>query len=123
MKIIITESKLEKVGIHWLNNEFSGVEPYNAKGFPSSIYFQKDGKIIFQYKKNREQTTFNTNVYEELDLYFNMDYHQVKHLLMLWMWEKYKLRTSDVRFMSDSSRNEWDVIEVKIRYENNNNGE
>jgi hypothetical protein len=117
MRIIITENKLEKLAINLINEKFIDVEPYNAKGFPSYIFFQKDGKIIFQYEKDKERATFETDVYEGLDSYFNMDYFSVKQLLVVWMWEKYKLKTSDIRFASDATHNTWDVIEVKIRYE------
>jgi hypothetical protein len=117
MKIIITESKLEKLAINLIDDKFKDVEPYNAKGFPNTTFFQEDGKIMFQYRKDTEQATFKTDVYEGLESYFGMDYYSVKLLLVMWMWEKYKLKTSDVRFMSNFTRNDWDVIETKIRYE------
>ena len=117
MKIIITENKLEKLAINLINEKFRDVEPYNAKGFPSSIFFQKDGKIIFQYKKDRQLGIFETDVYEDLESYFGLDNYQVKVLLAKWMSKTLNLKIDDIRFMSDSTRNDWDVIEVKIRYE------
>ncbi len=120
---MITESKLEKVVIHFLNVYFEGVEPYNAKGFPSYIFFQKGGKIIFQYRKDIEEIRFNMGVCDSLESYFNVDYGRAQNLLKLWGEEMLNLKIYKVRFSSDSTRNTWDIIETKIRYENNNNGE
>jgi hypothetical protein len=121
MKIIITESKLEKAAINWLSNEFIDVEPYNAKGFPNHIFFQKDGEIEFEYRKDIEQIRFKMDICDSLESYFGVDYGQAQNLLKLWGEEILNLKIYKVRFASSSTHNDWDVIETKIRYENNNN--
>jgi hypothetical protein len=84
MKIIITESKLEKLAINLINDKFKDVEPYNAKGFPTYIFFQKDGKIEFEYRKDIEQIRFKMDVCDSLESYFGVDYGQAKNWLKLW---------------------------------------
>jgi hypothetical protein len=117
MKIIITESKLEKLAINLIDDKFKDVEPYNAKGFPTYIFFQKDGKIEFEYRKDIEQIRFKMDVCDSLESFFGVDYGQAKNWLKLWAEKNLKLKIYDVRFMSDSTRNTWDIIETKIRYE------
>ena len=39
MKIIITESKLERLGINWLNDNFGDLETYKTERYENVIFF------------------------------------------------------------------------------------
>jgi len=38
MKIIITESKLEKAAIKWLNDNYGDLEPFETEKYPDYIF-------------------------------------------------------------------------------------
>jgi hypothetical protein len=61
------------------------------------------------------------DICDSLESYFGVDYGQAQNLLKLWGEEILNLKIYKVRFASSSTHNDWDVIETKIRYENNNN--
>ena len=56
MKVIISESRLEKTAIHWLNKNFGDLEKFTTNRIPSAIFYRtKEGKeIIFEYDSHYE---------------------------------------------------------------------
>ena len=46
MKLIINESKLEKITIHWLNENFGDLTPFETDQYPNHIFYMKNGKVV-----------------------------------------------------------------------------
>ena len=59
MKIIITESRLERLGINWLNNNFGDLKPYETEKYPNQVFYRKGKEIIFKYNKKNGQVFVN----------------------------------------------------------------
>ena len=55
MKIIITESRLERLAINWLNDNFGDLEPYETEKYPNQVFYRKGKEIIFKYKKKMDR--------------------------------------------------------------------
>jgi len=97
MKIIITESKLGKLGINWLNDNFGDLELYETERYENVIFFMKDGKIIFTYNKKDESVTISYNqIWNFFESYFSMKYEQIQDLTKLWVMSRYNLEVSVV---------------------------
>ena len=53
MKFIITESKLQKAALLWMNNNFSPdqLEVIEHPYYPNSIFYKKNGKVVMEQDK------------------------------------------------------------------------
>lgn len=93
------ESKLIKLGIKWLNDEYGDLEPYETDKYPNHILYKKDNQVIFDYNK---QTGFIYVDYNKLwhvfKRYFSMDYQQIQNIITLWLEERYNLRVTDIQY-------------------------
>ena len=94
MKYIITENKLDKVALTWLNNNFGDLTPSVKDGIVS--YLDKNRKPFFFYyededKKNR-YVHVNYNKIWYLKSMFGMDYYQIQNILEYWLGETYNVR-------------------------------
>jgi hypothetical protein len=95
MKIIITESRLERLAINWLNDNFGDLKPYETERYTNVIFFMKDGKIIFTYnKKDRSVTVSYNEIWSFFESYFSMKYGQIQVLTKLWVMSSYNLEVS-----------------------------
>ena len=92
MKIIITENKLERVAINWLNKNYGDLEPFETGKYPDFIFYKKGDKIIFDYDKKYGVVSIS---YDEIWLffesYFGMNQQQIQDLTKVWVEEHYKL--------------------------------
>jgi hypothetical protein len=92
MKYIITESKLEKVVINWLNDNFGDLIPFETNDF---IFYRKNEDVILDYNKKNGVTYIDyDNIWSFFTSYFNMSYNQIQHLTKEWIEERYKLKVS-----------------------------
>ena len=95
MKIIITESKLGKLGINWLNDNFGDLEPYETGKYPEYIFYKKGNEIIFSYNKKNGLLLVN---YQEVWSFFisflGLENEQIRDLTKVWMEEHYNLRVT-----------------------------
>jgi hypothetical protein len=95
MKIIITENKLEKIAIKWLNDNYGDLEPYETEEYPDYIFYQQGNEIIFDYNKKNGNVHVN---YEEIwsffESFFGMEYEQIQEITKIWVEERYNLRVT-----------------------------
>jgi len=95
MKILITESKLEKTAINWLNKNYGDLEPFKTGKYPNYIFYRQGKEIIFDY--NKENGFVNVN-YDEIwsffESFFGMEYEQIQSLTKVWVEERYNLRVT-----------------------------
>jgi hypothetical protein len=93
MKIIITESKLEKTAINWLNKNYGNLEPFIMEEYPDYLFHMKNGKCILQYNKKTGYVYVSyREIWSFFESFFNMSYQQIKDITKIWVEEHYKMR-------------------------------
>ena len=99
MNFIITESKLEKTAINWLNKNYEDLTPFETEKYPDYIFFMKNGEVIFDYyKKNGWVQISNTKIWSFFESFFSMNYQQIQDITKVWVEEHYKLRVTKTFF-------------------------
>jgi len=95
MKILITESKLERVAINWLNDNYGDLEPYETKKYYNRVFYRKGGETIFEYnKKNGYLYVSYTEIWSFFERMFGMNNQQIQDLTKVWVEEHYNLRVT-----------------------------
>jgi len=93
MKIIITENRLNKVVLKWLDNEYGNLISVikNKKVF----YVDENGLPLFFYYSNEKTRNLYINyekIWQLLKTIFSMDYLQIHDILKIWLEETYNLK-------------------------------
>jgi hypothetical protein len=103
MKIIITESRLDRLAINWLNDNFGDLEPFESDIHPNHIFYRKGDEIIFEYNKNNGIVYVD---YDEIWLffesYFSMKDNQIQYLIKIWIEERYNLEITTTEWQVQS---------------------
>ena len=93
MKYIITENKLDKVALTWLNNNFGDLTP-SVKG--NKTYYVNEERIplfyYYQDKKNGYVYISYDEIWSFLESMFDMDYQQIQGVIRDWVEETYNLK-------------------------------
>jgi len=93
MKIIITENKLEKAAISWLNKNYGDLESFETEKYPDYIFYKKGNDVIFDYnKKNGYVYVSYGEIWSFLSSFFSMEYEQIQDITKVWVEEHYNLR-------------------------------
>lgn len=88
MKYIITENKMEKAVIHFLNKKYDNIS-INTELRPNEIFFVDGKDVIMLYAKRDSRLWVDENIYETLLEWFNLGYHTTKDVIQKWANEKY----------------------------------
>jgi len=95
MKIIITESKLEKAAINWLNKNYGDLEPYDNIKYPNYILYKKGDEVIFEYNKKSGSVYVNYDeIWSFFKSFFGMEYLQIQDITKRWVEEHYNLKVT-----------------------------
>ena len=95
MKVIITESKRDKVAIKWLNDNYGDLEPFEAEKYPNHIFYRQGKEIIFDYNKENGVVFVNDKeIWSFFESFFGMNYQQIQVITKIWVEERYNLRVS-----------------------------
>jgi hypothetical protein len=95
MKYIITENKLEKVAINWLNDKYGNLVPLKTDKESDYIFYMKDKDVIFDYyKKNGLVEIDYDKIWSFFESYFNMSYKEIQRITKMWIEERYNLEVS-----------------------------
>jgi len=93
MKEIITENKLDKVALTWLNNNFGDLTPIVM--YDKTYYVNEDKLALFYYYNNKKNDYVYIN-YEEiwsfLESMFDMNDQQIQRVIRDWLEETYNLK-------------------------------
>ena len=93
MKIIITESKRDRLVLNWLNKEFGDLTEVVKDGI--TFYVDKDRKPLFYYNWESKDGYVHIN-YDRIWVFFEdifgLKYQQTKEILKIWLEETYNLR-------------------------------
>ena len=95
MKFIITENKLEKVAIKWMNQNCSPdqLEIVKSEKNPNSIFYKKNGKIVMMQDKKHKHFWFDYDeIWSFFESFFGMEYEQIQEVLRYWLEETFKLK-------------------------------
>jgi hypothetical protein len=85
-------TKLEKLCIKWLNENFNPMEPFYMEEYPDYIFHMKDGKCILQHnKKNGYVYVSYGEIWKFFESYFSMSNQQIKDITKIWVEEHYKM--------------------------------
>jgi len=101
MKVLITESKRDRLVIKWLNLEYGDLTPYEMEKHPNQIFFMKDEKIFFNYNKKPGTVGISYDkIWSFLESFFGLEYEEIQDITKEWIEEHYKLRvtTSDKNY-------------------------
>ena len=95
MKFIITESKLQKAALLWMNNNFSPdqLEVIEHPDYPNSIFYRKNGKVVMEQDKKNQRFWFSyTQIWSFFKSFFSMEYEEIQGVLNIWLEEAFKLK-------------------------------
>ena len=85
-------TKIEKLCIKWLNDNYNHMEPFIMKEYPDYIFHMKNGKCILQHnKKNGYVYVSYSEIWKFFENMFGMSNQQIKDITKLWVEEHYKV--------------------------------
>jgi hypothetical protein len=92
MKIIITESKLNKVVLKWLDREFGNLTKVSNDN--QIQYVDQDGDPLIKYLIHTKQIVFVDyyRIWRMVGNIFGMGFQQVQDILKIWLEETYNLK-------------------------------
>jgi hypothetical protein len=106
MKYIITESRLERIAIKWLNDNYGDLEPYETEEEPDYIFYKKGNRIVFNYDKSNGHVFVDYDeIWSFFENMFSMDYLQIQYITKMWIEEHYNLRVTRITAFEFGSNN------------------
>jgi hypothetical protein len=93
MKYIITENKLDKVVITWLNNKFGNLKPIVRDD--KTFYVNEDRLVLFYYYQDKKNGYVYINydeIWSFLESIFGLESLQIKDIITYWLEETYNLK-------------------------------
>ena len=95
MKFIITENKLERAAIHWMNQNFSPdqLEVVENQKYPGSFFYKKNGKVVMEQDKKIKIFWFDYDeIWSFFESFFGFKYKEIQVVLTEWLEETLKLK-------------------------------
>ena len=93
MKYILTESKLEKAIIHFLNKGYGDLTEYKDDEYPNYILYVKDNKVYMDYDIETGVLWVNYGtIWKDLENWFSMDDNDIEYVIKKWVEVAYNLR-------------------------------
>jgi len=92
MKIIITENRLNKVVLNWLDIEFGNLTPIIKGDYTQ--YVNQDGYVLISYLTYVKQVVYIDfiKIWRLLKDIFDMKSEQIQGILKIWLEETYNLK-------------------------------
>jgi hypothetical protein len=96
MKIIISENKIEKIALKWLDKTYGDLEIVDEKKYPENIDYRKGGEMIFNYNIKTNVVYINNSfIWFDLRNHFGMTYKQIQRLTKKWIEDRFGLKVSE----------------------------
>jgi hypothetical protein len=108
MKEIITENKLDKVVLTWLNNNFGNL--ISVVKDNKTYYVNEDRLPLFNYyqdSKNEYVYINYSEIWSFLESMFGMEYQQIRGVIRDWLEETYNLKGLTPRRRFKNTRISW----------------
>ena len=88
-------SKLEKLCIKWLNDNYGDLEPFIMKKYPDYIFYMKNGECILEHNKKKGYVYVSyREIWSFFLLFFGMSNQKIKDITKIWVEEHYKMRVT-----------------------------
>jgi hypothetical protein len=85
-------TKLDKLCIKWLNENYNHMEPFIMKEYPDYIFHMKDGRCILQHNKKSGYVYVSyREIWSFFEHMFSMSNQQIKDITKIWVEEHYKM--------------------------------
>ena len=98
-------TKLEKLCIKWLNDNYNHMEPFYMEKYPDYIFHMKNGQCILQYnKKNGYVYVSYKEIWSFFERMFGMDNQQIKDITKIWVEEHYKMGVTSTIIESNNGK-------------------
>jgi hypothetical protein len=100
MKMIITESKMNRIVTKWLNDDYGDLRKYSGYGsYMYTHYKDDDGLTIFTYNRSSDVITIiNPDLENDLKTIFGLDGDKLNDIFIPWFKERYKIKPRLVKF-------------------------
>jgi hypothetical protein len=100
MKLIITESKINRIVTKWLDSEYGKLRKYTGNSTYRYIHYKdNDGLTIFRFNLNTDVVTIiNPDLENDLKTIFGLDGDKLNDIFIPWFKEKYKIKPRLVKF-------------------------
>ena len=93
MKYIITENKLEKAIIHFLNKGYGDLTEYRTDKYPDSIFYMKDNKVYMEQDvENKKLWVDYDTIWVDLIMWFSLKHNDIQSVITKWVEETYNIR-------------------------------
>jgi hypothetical protein len=115
-------TKLDKLCIKWLNENYNNMEPFIMKEYTDYIFYMKDGKCILQHNKKSGYVYVSyREIWSFFEHMFSMSNQQIKDIIKIWMEEHYKMGVKSIEIAMGAQK--WVVEEhyQEIQITNNQN--
>jgi len=111
MKYIITENKLNKAVIHYLNRMYGDLEEYRIPKYPDSTFFIKGKKVYMEHigKFGTLYVDYDT-IWLDLKNVFSLEYEKIRRIIIWWVKETYNLKGVFPMEITGSSFPEWKIL-------------
>jgi hypothetical protein len=98
MKYIITENKLEKMAIKFLNTEYGDLEVSKSVR-DNRTYFRRDGRIIMEKGLDSGYIWVRHDaIWSDLERIFDLDHDGVTKVIKKWVDDKYNIQAEPGAF-------------------------
>ena len=91
MKYIITESQINKVIDKFITYQFEPHEVKKSSKLPDSIFWVKDGEVIVEIYKRRDDFWVRSEIWKVIRNMFSLEYSETQQVIRDWLEEHYKL--------------------------------
>jgi len=109
MKLIITESKLERVAIKWLNDEYGDLVPHRQSKHYEYIFYKKGNEIIFDINKHSGDVYVSDVIWSTLGRMFGMSYQNIQKITKEWITNHYHLDVRKTECYGDIIISRWKI--------------
>ena len=103
MKYIITESKLEKSIIHYLNEMYGDLEEYRVTKYPNTLFI-RGRKIYMEHDIENDVLSIDNNlIWSDLKNIFSLSDHEIQHIIDKWVKKNYNIRVKTPRLITNNN--------------------
>ena len=93
-KKVITESKIQKVALKWMNDNFSPdeLEIVKSPKYPNSIFYRKNGQVVMEQDLKKKNFYFHYDeIWSFFESFFNIELIEFQSLMKMWLEETLNL--------------------------------